>query len=139
MNVFFYVGTFATAFFCCFLSVDLLSANSLSKFAEPAQSEMKPIAGEVIAKDGAKVRIYVDSFEYSRFHIDGEGFKPYESLNFISNSCDEFIYTTIKAGKNGEIVPMGLSPAVIGKSGGTCYIDIFRDTNSIHLTFPWGK
>lgn len=93
---------------------------------------------EVIAKDGAKVILNVDSFEYSIFQINGEGFEPYESMSFISNSCHETLYTPIKADKSGKILPMGVLPAVIGETGGVCHINILREKNSIHLKFPWG-
>jgi len=98
----------------------------------------KIIINEVVAKDGAKVSINVESFNYFLFQIDGEGFKPYESLSFISNSCHEILYTSIQADKDGKILPIGISPAVIGESGGICHIDILREKDSIHLKFPWG-
>jgi hypothetical protein len=98
----------------------------------------KNIFREAIAKDGAKVNVTVDSFEHSMFKIRGEDFKPYEALNFISNSCNEVLCFSIQADKSGNIPEMGFLPAVIGKSGGICYIDILRDKDAIHIRFPWG-
>lgn len=94
---------------------------------------------EAVAKDGAKVKVLVHSFEHSIFELIGDGFKPKESLNFISTSCGELIYSPIEADDNGSINPIGMAPAVIGESGGFCHVDILRDTDSIHLKFPWGN
>ena len=91
-----------------------------------------------VAKDGAKVNIEVTSLENSMFQLDGQGFKPYETLNFISNSYNEVIHGQIQADKDGNLLPMGLLPAVIGKSGGVCHIDILREEGSIHIKLPWG-
>lgn len=101
-------------------------------------SEKKKAFREAIAKDGAKVSVTVDSFEYSMFQISGEGFKAYESLSFISNSCNEVLYFTIQTDKNGNIPMMGFLPEVIGESGGICHIDILRDQDVIHIKLPWG-
>jgi len=92
----------------------------------------------VVAKDGAKVNINVNSLEYSMFELNGEGFKPYESLNVISNSYQEILHVRVTADKNGSILPIGLLPTVTGKSGGVCHIDILREEGSIHIKFPWG-
>jgi hypothetical protein len=101
-------------------------------------SQQENIFREGIAKDGAKVTVTVDSFEHSMFKIRGEDFKAYEALNFISNSCNEALCFPIQADKNGNIPDMGFLPAVIGKSGGICYIDILRDKDAIHIKLPWG-
>lgn len=98
----------------------------------------KPIISEAVAKNGAKVNIEIDSLEYSMFQLRGEGFKPYEPMNFISNSYDEFIHTPICADENGHILPMKLLPTVIGKSGGVCHIHILRDEGAIRIELPWG-
>jgi hypothetical protein len=92
-----------------------------------------------IAKDGAKVSITIGNFEHSMFQIHGEGFKPYESLNFISTSCDEVAYFQIETDEHGYLPPTWILPAVIGKSGGICHVDILREGNFIYLKFPWGS
>lgn len=89
--------------------------------------------------DYPKVNIKVNSLEYSMFELNGGGFKPCESLNVISSSYDEVLYAPVKADENGNILPIGLLPVVIGKSGGVCHIDILREKGSIHIKFPWGK
>lgn len=88
--------------------------------------------------DEPKVKIEVESLEYSMFQLIGEGFKAHESMNFISTSYDEIIHSQIKADGKGNIPTIRLQPAVIGKSGGVCHIDILRDEGSIHMKFPWG-
>lgn len=72
------------------------------------------------------------------FQMNGKGFKPHESVNFISTSYDEVIYSEIKADKNGNIPTVGMLPAVVGKVGGICHIDILREKDSLHLKLPWG-
>ncbi len=98
----------------------------------------KVAVAEAVAKDGAKVSVTVNSFKYSMFQISGEKFKSYESLNFVSNSCGEVLCFPVQADKNGNIPGMRFLPAVIGKSGGICYIDILRDKDAIHIKLPWG-
>ena len=93
---------------------------------------------EVVAKDGAKASISAISLEHSMFQLNGGGFKPYESLNFISSSHHETIHASIKADEKGNILPIDLLPAVIGKSGGVCYISILRNEGSIEIKLPWG-
>lgn len=100
--------------------------------------ESKNIFREATAKDGATVSITVTSFEYSLFEMIGKNFKAYESLSVISNSCNEVLYYTIQADKNGKISNVGLAPAVLGESGGICHMDIIRENGSIHIKLPWG-
>ena|GEM_PF-3250942 len=118
----------------------ILNQGFTGEVSQPKDSKCseKATISEVVAKDGAKVNIKVTSLEYSMFELDGEGFKPCESLNVISNSCREILHARIIADKNGSIFPMGLLPAVTGKSGGVCHIDILREGGSIHIKFPWG-
>jgi hypothetical protein len=97
------------------------------------------IINEVTAKGGAKIRIIGVNLEHSMYELNAEGLKPYESLNCISTSCHEVLYFRVKADKNGMLGPVGLMPAVIGKSGGICHIDILRKEASIHIKFPWGS
>lgn len=97
------------------------------------------IVTEAVAKDGAKMRISASSFKYSIYQLNGGGFKPYESLNCIFTSCDEILYFQVKADKNGELSGVGLMPAVIGKSGGICHVDILRAEAPIHIKYPWGS
>ena len=96
------------------------------------------IVTEAVAKDGAKASISASSFKYSIYQLNGEGFKPYESLNVISNSCHEVLYFQIKADENGNLPSVGSMPEVIGKSGGICHIDILREEAPIHIKLPWG-
>ena len=116
----------------------LQKANLNQGFTEKTAQIKDEKANVVVAKDGAKVRIKLESLEYSVFELSGEGFKPYESLNFISNSSNEIIHFTMKADKNGDMPPMGFQPAVVGKSGGICYIDILRKEGPIQIKLPWG-
>ncbi|GEM_PF-1055380 len=98
----------------------------------------KTIFREAVAKDGAKVSIVADNLEHSIFQMSGEGFKPNESVNFISTSYQEVIHAEIKADENGNIPSMGMLPAVVGKSGGVCHIDLLRESGPIHIQLPWG-
>jgi len=113
------------------------STEKISQTNDRKSSEQAAII-EAVAKDGARVSIKVESLEYSMFELNGGGFKPYESLNIISNSYHESLHNRVKADKNGNILPMGFLPAVIGKSGGICHIDILREEGSIQIKFPWG-
>jgi hypothetical protein len=97
------------------------------------------IVAEVIAKDGATARVIAFSLEYAMYELRGEGFKPYESLNFVSTSYDEVLYSPMTADKNGKLLGIALMPAVIGKPGGLCHIDILREKAPIHLKYPWGS
>jgi len=97
------------------------------------------VVAEAVAKDGAEVKISASSFKYSIYQLSGGGFKPHESLNCISTSCDEVLYFQLKANENGELSGVGSMPAVIGKSGGICRIDILREGSPIHIKYPWGS
>jgi len=97
------------------------------------------VVAEAVAKDGAEVKISASSFKYSIYQLSGGGFKPHESLNCISTSCDEVLYFQLKANENGELSGVGSMPAVIGKSGGICRIDILREVSPIHIKYPWGS
>ena len=116
----------------------LQKANLKQGFTEKTAQIKDEKATIVVAKDGAKVRIKLESLEYSVFELSGEGFKPHESLNFISNSSNKIIHFTMKTDKNGDMPPMGFQPAVVGKSGGICYIDILRKEEPIQIKLPWG-
>jgi len=83
------------------------------------------VVAEAVAKDGAEVKISASSFKYSIYQLSGGGFKPHESLNCISTSCDEVLYFQLKANENGELSGVGSMPAVIGKSGGICRMGAF--------------
>ena len=94
------------------------------------------IVNEAVAKDGAKARVIAISLEHSIYELAGEGFKPNESLNFVSSSCGEVLYFQVKANEDGKLI-MGSMPAVIGKAGGICRIDILREGSPIHIKYPW--
>lgn len=98
----------------------------------------KVIVAEAVAKDGAKIKINVSSFKYAMYQLSGEGFRPCEPLNCIYQSCDEVLYFQLKANKNGALSGIGLTPSVIGKSGGMCRVDILRDGCPLHIKYPWG-
>ncbi len=102
-------------------------------------NEEEIVVAEAVVRDGAKVSVTVDSFKYSIYQLSGGGFKPHESLNCISTSCDEVLYFQLKANENGEFSGVGSMPAVIGKSGGICRIDIIREGSPIHIKYPWGS
>ncbi len=97
------------------------------------------VIAEAVAKDGGEVKISASSFKYSIYQLSGRGFKPHESLNCISTSCDEVLYFQLQANENGELSGVGSMPAVIGKSGGICRIDILREGSPIHIKYPWGS
>lgn len=94
---------------------------------------------EVTAKNGAKVSVSIDSLEHSIFRLNGTGFQPYETVNFISNSNNEVLHYSLTADDKGNLLPIQLSPAVIGKSGGICNIHLLRREDSIHVKLPWGR
>lgn len=99
----------------------------------------KVIVNEAMAKDGAKAQVIAVSLEHSIYELAGEGFKPNESLNCISTSCDEVLYFQVKANEDGKLIGVGSMPAVIGESGGICRIDILREDAPLHLKYPWGS
>lgn len=109
--------------------------------ATPGLRRQKPLVSKEVAQDGAKVDVRVQSVEHSMFELSGKGFKPHESIKFTSTSCGEVISLEIQADQNGDLPPMGLSPAVVGEAWGICQIDLVREQekDSLHLEFPWGK
>jgi hypothetical protein len=116
------------------------SLEEVSQIKDGKCGEEVPII-EVVAKDGANVNIEAFGHEYSIFHLNGKGFKPNESLNFISVSYDETFHRLFTADEYGNILPIGLQPAVIGKLGGVCHIIILREEGSIHVlgTLKYGN
>ncbi len=94
---------------------------------------------ETVAKDGARVSVEVISLEGAIFKLTGSGFNSNESLNYGSHSYDENICYPITADENGKIPYMMILPAVRGKLGGVCHINIIRKEEIIHIKLPWGK
>lgn len=90
-----------------------------------------------VAKDGAKASVLVKNFDCAIFELIGNGFKPNESLCFVSNSYDEVLTSCLTAEENGELPIMMITPAVIGKSSGSCRISLLRKDGPIHIKFPW--
>jgi hypothetical protein len=45
----------------------------------------------------------------------------------------------MKADEDGHLPILEIFPAVSGKPGGVCYIDILREKAPIHIKYPWGS
>lgn len=114
----------------------LYSASAFQLIANKHESHVDIVA-TATAKDGARVIIKVESLEYAVFQLEGSGFKSSESLNIISCSNDEAMFYTIQANENGTIT-MGISPEVIGQTGGIYRMNILRNEGSLQIQFPWG-
>ncbi len=116
---------------------DIAKTSSPAKHIE-RKAEVK--VTEAVSSDGARVVIIgYDPSDKMVFQLIGKGFKPRETLTFVSTSAREVIYSPIQADEKGDLPAMGLAPAVIGKEGGVCHIDLLRKEDSLHLKFPWGK
>lgn len=118
-------------------SVFLSLVCSLALFGKEVQKEEKELIAELVAQDGAKIRVTVISLEGSMYDLTGENFKPNESVTCISASGKEVLCYEAKATAKGQLY-IGLSPAVIGKSGGMAYYHILREGGPIHLKYYWG-
>lgn len=72
------------------------------------------------------------------FSINGEGFKPHETIAFESISGNERIASNLSANANGKITA-GISPAVVNQKGGKAKLVITRDNDqSAYLNYFWG-
>ena len=113
--------------------------NSNQEFSQTNEikSKVNPIIAGV-TKDGAQANINSLTSDNTVFELIGKGFKPNESLNLISRSYHEILYSPITVDENGCLPPIMLQPAVIGKSGGICNIDLLRKEGSLRIQFPWG-
>ena len=99
--------------------------------------ESAPSRYDAAANDGAKASTLVKNHEHGMFELVGSGFKPYESIYYVSHSGDEVLSHFIETDEKGELPMIMLLPAVIGKSSGVCRVSLFRKDGPIHIKFPW--
>ncbi len=116
--------------------------EALKKTTSASKEAVYEKEGIVVAdcrtKDGAKIQVFALSLEHSIYRVMGKGFQPYEQMSWVSTSCHESLSTPIKADAEGNIGPISCLPAVVGKSGGICRIDILRKGSPLRVEYPWG-
>ena len=94
----------------------------------PIIQEMR--SGECVLK-GELVTLFPTTY-----HLSLEGVQLFEVLKFSSHSSGEVIEKSLGY-SNGSVI--ALSPGVLGKEGGFCFVTITRQTgDAFKVTLPWG-
>ena len=93
---------------------------------------------EVQASDSAHLSVVMVDRAAKSFTLIFSGFKPGESLQLDSRSCDEEISKVISMDSGGACQVKYL-PAVADEDGGQVQLVIRREGETLALTFPWGR
>lgn len=100
--------------------------------------EIVPNPIQVVASDGAEIKINTVDPKWKIFCFRGKGFKPHEVLQMKGVSYNEPTNIEIQATSEGKLIGI-LLPEVSGKTGGLTQIQFIRNTDEILETqFHWG-
>src|SRR5262249_47751043 len=128
-----------TIAFCDFLDgefADYIVVDEKNSILASTRIVPKPI--ECKASDGATLRLQLISKE-GTYELQGDGFKPKESLSIISQSEDEIsMPVPFEASQEGKIFSVVL-PRVLGKDFGHASLTFTRkDGSQLKLSYLWG-
>lgn len=92
---------------------------------------------KVSDKNGHTLKVEAIDNSGKLFNILLSGFQPNESVEFESQSCNEYMRNTITMDGEGKIV-MGYAPAVIGKNEGPFCISFTNENTQLSIKHYWG-
>lgn len=103
------------------------------------KASLKIVPYPIEAKDaqGHKITLELMNPEATLFYFKGEGFKPFELIHLRSLSGNEELKFDFQINKEGTAAGM-ISPAVIGKEGGTALLEVIGKSTNLKIEYLWG-